>query len=154
MDPPPVPQLEIPVTLSYKVYTDGLPSPEPLIWKTGCLILVAFYFVLRVGKYNKPKTVTQNRKRVSDMRTKTIVFGNVRFFHNGMIMPRKSPLDVLLTSELAVLNISNSEEFLYGPNHNAACNRHHYVPCERLGSHRIRCLSVGRRRSSNRFEIG
>ena len=73
------------------------------------MILVAFYFVLGVVKYTKPKTVMQNGKQVSATRTKTFVVGNVRFFHNGMIMPRNSPLDVLLTADLAVLKISNNK---------------------------------------------
>ena len=60
-------KLAIPVTLTNKSYTDGLESPDPLIRRTGCLILVEFYFVLRVGEYTKPKTVIQNGKRASAM---------------------------------------------------------------------------------------
>ena len=104
-----MPQLEIPVTLPHKSYTDGLASLDPLIQRTGCLILVEFYFVLRVGKYTKPKTVMQNGKRVSATRTKKFVVGNIGFFHNGMIMPRNSPLDVLLTVDPAVLKKSNQK---------------------------------------------
>ena len=103
MDPTSVPQLAIPVTLPHREYTDGLASPEPLIRKTGCLILVEFHFVLRVGEYTKTKTVMQNGKRVSATLTKQFVVGNVGFFHNGMIMPYKSPMEVLLTADLAVL---------------------------------------------------
>ena len=109
MDPTSVPQLAIPVTLPHKEYTDGLASPESLIRKTGCLILVEFYFVLRVGEYTKPKTVMKNGKRVSATLTKQLLVGNVEFFHNGMIMPRNSPLDVLLTADLAVLKKSNQK---------------------------------------------
>ena len=94
-----MPQLAIPVMLPHKEYTDGLASPEPLIRKTGCLILVEFYFSLRVGEYTKPKTVIQNGKWVSDTLTKQFVVGNFGFFHNGMIMPWNSPMDVLLTAE-------------------------------------------------------
>ena len=88
--------------LTHKAYTDGLASPDPLIRRTGPLILVAFYFVLRVGEYTRPKNVMQNSKRVSAMSTKQFVVGNVGFFHNGMIMPHNSPLDVLLTADLVV----------------------------------------------------
>ena len=93
-----MPQLAIPVTLPHKAYTDVLAAPEPLIRKTGCLILVEFYFVLRVGEYTKPETVMQNGKRVSATLTKQLLVGNVEFFHNGMIMPRNSPLDVFHNS--------------------------------------------------------
>ena len=107
VDPLSVPQLAVPVTPPHKAYTHGLASLDPLIHRIGFLILVAFYFVLRVGEYTKPKTVIQNGKRVSAMRTKQFLVGNVRFFRNGVVMPRNSPWDVLLTSDLAVLNISN-----------------------------------------------
>ena len=50
----------------------------------------------------------QNGKRVSATHTKQFVVGNVGFFHNGMIMPRKS-LNVLLTADLAVLKIPNQK---------------------------------------------
>ena len=40
---------------------------------------------------------------------KQFVAGNVEFLHNGMIMPRNSPLDVLLTADLAVLKFSNNK---------------------------------------------
>ena len=49
VDPTSVPQLAIPVTLPHKAYTDGLASPDPIIWIIDCLILVEFYFILRVG---------------------------------------------------------------------------------------------------------
>ena len=51
----------------------------------------------------------QKCKRFSATRTKQFVVGNVGFFHNGMIIPRNSPLDVLLTADLAVLKISNNK---------------------------------------------
>ena len=73
------------------------------------MILVVFYFLLRVGKYNKPKKIIQNGKQVSATRTKQFVVGNVRFFQNGVLMPRNSPLDVLLTADLPVLKIPNKK---------------------------------------------
>ena len=102
-----MPQLAIPVTLSNKSYNDGLVSPDPLIRRIGCLILVAFYFILGVGEYTKPNNVMKNSKRVSAMRTKTFGVGNVGFFKNRIIMPRNSPLVVLLRAHLAVLKHSN-----------------------------------------------
>ena len=103
MEPLSVSQLAIPVMLPHKAYNDGLASPDPLIWRTGCLILLVFCFVLMVGEYTKPNNVMQNGNRV-----KQFVVGNIGFFHNGIIMPRKS-LDVLLTADLAVLKFSNQK---------------------------------------------
>ena len=86
VDPPSVPQLAVPVTLPHKAYTDGLASTYPFIRIIGCLILVEFYFVLRVGDYTKPKTVMQNVRRVSATRAKQFVVGNVGFSQNGAVM--------------------------------------------------------------------
>ena len=79
-DPPSVPQLEVPVTLFHKAYTDGLVSPDPFIRRNGCLIIVSFYFLVRFGEYTKPKTSIQNGKRVSATCTKQFVVDNVGFF--------------------------------------------------------------------------
>ena len=106
---PSVPQLAFTVTLPHKAYTDGLASPDPFISRTGCLIPVAFYFLLRVVEYTKTKTSIENCKRVSATRTKQFVVGNVGFFRNGVLMPRKSPLDVPLTEDLDVLKFSNKK---------------------------------------------
>ena len=73
------------------------------------MILVVFYFLLRVGEYTKPKTSIQNGKRVGATRTKQFVVGNVGFLRNGVLMPRKSPLDVPLTEDLDVLKFSNKK---------------------------------------------
>ena len=77
------------------------------------MILVVFYFLLRFGKYNKPKTSIQNGKQVSATRTKQFVVGNVGFFRNGVLMPRNSPLDVLLTADLAVLKIQMKKMYVW-----------------------------------------
>ena len=114
VDPPSVPQLAVPITLPHKSYTGGLASLDPFIRRIGCLILVESYFFLRVSKYIRPKTVIQNGKRVSATHTKQFVVGNVRFFRNGVIMPRNSPLDVLLTADLAVLKFSNQKNECMG----------------------------------------
>ena len=55
--PPSVPQLAVPVTVPHSAFTDGITSTDPFVRRIGCLILVAFYFLLRVGEYTKPRTV-------------------------------------------------------------------------------------------------
>ena len=70
-------------------------------------MLVEFYFLLRVGEYTKPRTVSCNGKRVLAKRTKQFVVGNVVFFRDGVIVPQTLLLDVLHTANLATLKISN-----------------------------------------------
>ena len=79
-DPPSVPQLAVPVTVHHAAFTDGITSTDPFVRRIGCLILVGFYFLLRVGEYTKPRTVVKDGKHVRATRTKQFVVGDVGFF--------------------------------------------------------------------------
>ena len=63
-DPPTTPQLAVPVIVVKTAYQTGAISKDPLLRHCGCLIMVAFYFLLRVGEYTKPRYATVNCKRV------------------------------------------------------------------------------------------
>ena len=79
-DPPSVPQLDVPITVPHSAFTDGITYTDPFVRHIGCLIPVAFYFLLQVGEYTKPHTVVKDGKRVRENRTKQFVVGNVGFF--------------------------------------------------------------------------
>ena len=66
LDPPLVPQLTVPVTLAKNTYKAGLLSNNLNTIHTGCLIMVAFYFLLRVGEYAKPQLVLKMSLRLRD----------------------------------------------------------------------------------------
>ena len=70
-------------------------------------MLVALYFIQRVGEYTKPRTLCRDGKRVPATRTKQFMVGSVGFFHDGVIIPRTSLINVLPTADLATLKISN-----------------------------------------------
>ena len=108
-DPPSVPQLAVPVTVPHSAFTDGIISTDPFVRLIGCLILVDFYFLLRVGEYTKPRTVVKDGKRVCVTRTKQFVVLNVGFYHNGVVIPRTAPLATFLTVDHATLKISNQK---------------------------------------------
>ena len=108
-DPPSVPQLAVTVTVPHAAFTDGITSTDPFVRRIRCLILVAFYFLLQVVKYTKPRTVVKDVRRVRATRTKQFVVGNVVFFHNGVVIPRTEPLSTLLTADLATLKIPNQK---------------------------------------------
>ena len=76
---------------------------------TGCLIITAFYFLLRVGEYTKPRTVMRDGKQVSETRTKKFIVGNVGFFCNRVKIPRTPVLSKLLREDIVVLKISNQK---------------------------------------------
>ena len=109
LDPPTVPQLAVPVTVPRDAYLSKISSRDPILQQLGCLILVAFYFLLRVGEYTKPRYVVRNGKKIPATRTKQFVVENVGFSKDGTVIPRTSPLDILLTADLAVLKISNQK---------------------------------------------
>ena len=109
MDPPSIPQLAVPVIVPHQHYKDNVRNPDPFIRRIGCLMLVAFYFLLRVGEYTKPRYVIRNGKKVAATRTKQFSVGNVGFFKDGTVLQRSSPIEVLLTADLAVLKITNQK---------------------------------------------
>jgi hypothetical protein len=75
----------------------------------GQLALIAFYYLLRVGEYTNPKYVSRNGHKERSTRTRQFTVGCVGFFKDGKVLPRTSPLSLLLTSDAATLKISNQK---------------------------------------------
>ena len=75
-----MPQLAVPVTFPHAAFTDGITSTDPFVRRIICLILVAFYFLLRVREYTKPRTVVKDCKRVRATITKKFVMENVGYY--------------------------------------------------------------------------
>ncbi|GFH62127.1 hypothetical protein CTEN210_18603 [Chaetoceros tenuissimus] len=63
-DPSAVAQLAVPVEVAHTAVEAGLLSSETKEQTIGDLICIAFYYLLRVGEYTKPRTVTRNGKKV------------------------------------------------------------------------------------------
>jgi hypothetical protein len=108
-DPPSIPQLAVPISVPTLCYTAGQTSMDPKKKATGELILIAFYFLLRVGEYTQPKFVNQNGEKRRATRTKQFSVGNVGFFKNSKIIPRSSSLETLLSCDAATLKITNQK---------------------------------------------
>ena len=97
------------VSVPWTAYTKIKMSANLLIQRIGCLVIVAFYFFLRVGEYTKPRFVIRNGTQVPDTRTKQFLVGNIGLFKDGVVIPHTYPLEVLLTADLAVMKISNQK---------------------------------------------
>ena len=108
-DPPSIPQLAIPVTVPNACFEASQQQSEPRIQTAGQLTLIAFYYLLRVGEYTKPRMVTRGGKRIRATRTKQFTYSNVGFFKNGKVVSRNSPLTTLLTCDSATLKITNQK---------------------------------------------
>ena len=109
-DPPSVPQLAVPITVPNLCYDSALrPTATQQEQAAGQLTLIAFYYLLRVGEYTKPRYVTRNGKKERSTRTRQFTVGSVGFFKDGAILSRNSPIEVLLTADAATLKISNQK---------------------------------------------
>ena len=75
----------------------------------GQLTLIAFYYLLRVGEYTNPRYITRNGRKERSTRTRQFTVGCVGFFKDGKVLPRNSPINILLTSDAATLKISNQK---------------------------------------------
>ena len=84
-DPPSVPQLAVPISVPKASFTAGIDSSDPWLQHIGCLVLVAFYYLLRVGEYTMPKYTMIDSVRKQATRTKQFLVGNVGSFKNSTI---------------------------------------------------------------------
>ena len=102
-DPPPKPQLAIPVTVIEHMQTRAASLGHAT--KDGAVVdlcTIAFFFLLRVGEYTMP---------AANRRTRTVQFRvqDVKFYKNGFIVPNNSPLHVLVQSDGVALCIDNQK---------------------------------------------
>jgi hypothetical protein len=108
-DPPPVPQLAVPISVANNCFQAGIDANTNKSHATGCLTLIAFYYLLRVGEYTNPRYIVHNGVKTQTTRTKQFLVQNVGFFKEGKIIPRTAPLEVLLSCDAATLKISNQK---------------------------------------------
>ena len=108
-DPPAIPQLAVPIAVPNLCFEAAMKTESPKDQAIGCLTLIAFYFLLRVGEYTQPQFVYRRGQKIRATRTKQFTVGNVGFFKDGKIVPRHSPLEILLQSDSATLKITNQK---------------------------------------------
>jgi hypothetical protein len=121
-DPPSVPQLAIPLSVPQEMQRRGYKSKCKIKQATGDLGIIAFYYLLRVGEYTKPRYIPNSKKRA----TRTVQFRvcDVGFFLNGKVLPRKSPLKSLLQATSCTLKITNQKNGRMGQTiHHHATNQ-------------------------------
>ena len=109
-DPPPVPQLAVPITVPEYCCEVGLASTSAKIQATGDLIIIAFYYLLRCGEYTAPRLVKRSDgswQRAT--RTKQFTVNDIGFWRNGRMLRRTSPLSLLLQADSATLKITNKQ---------------------------------------------
>ena len=108
-DPPPVPQLAVPLSVPEHMAHIGQLSSSPITQAIGDLAVIAFFYLLRVGEYTRPRTVTRNGITKSATRTKQFQLHDIGFFKYGVQLPRNSDLTILLKAESCTLKITNKK---------------------------------------------
>ena len=108
-DPPSVPQLAVPIDVPNYMAKEAEATQDPRALAVGYLSLIAFFYLLRVGEYTKPRYAVVNGQRVRATRTVQFVVKNVGFFKANKELPRTSPLSILLEADHAVLRITNQK---------------------------------------------
>jgi hypothetical protein len=101
-DPAPKSQIALPVAVFKKISETECGSTTPKRQATGDLILIAFFFLLRVGEYTVPTI-----KR----RTRTVQFRlrDVTFWKNHKRLPTTASDAELLAADAATLQIDNQK---------------------------------------------
>ena len=109
-DAPPIPQLAVPVELIQNMHTfcreKGAP---PLLATVTDLSTIAFYYLLRVGEYTRPRYVRRGKRWIRATRTIQFQLKDIGFFKNGKILSRESPLIALYTADGATMKITNQK---------------------------------------------
>jgi hypothetical protein len=122
-DPPSVPQLAVPVSVPEEMYRQGYNTKCPTRRATGDLGLIAFYYLLRVGEYTKPRYSTRNGTRKRATRTVQFRVSDIGFFREGKILARNCPLKILLSATSCTLKITNQKNGRMGQT-----IHHHAIP--------------------------
>ena len=108
-DPPSTPQLAIPICVPEECQDAGNRSKHPFKQAVGDLSIIAFYYLLQVGEYTKPRVKKINGKIKGVTRTVQFSVANVGFFKNNNILPRRNSLQILLQADSCTLKITNQK---------------------------------------------
>ena len=108
-DPPAVPQLALPIEVPTFLAKEAAATGDPKAKTIGDLSLIAFYYLLRVGEYTKPRFATVNGRRVRATRTVQFTVASIGFFKDNKELLKTSPLSLLLDADYAVLRITNQK---------------------------------------------
>jgi hypothetical protein len=103
LDPAPRPQVALPVVAIEAAAAAGLsPSADPKSQAIADLIILAFFFLLRVGEYTLPAT---------HVRTRTVQFRacDVKFWAGTTPLPLNSDPAILLAATSVTLTIDNQK---------------------------------------------
>lgn len=126
-DPPPQPQLALPVaTIEYAGAYYQHPNTA-LTRASADLVTMAFFFLLRSGEYTMPRR--NARTRTVQFRVQDVKFRDA----NGVVIPNTAPLPQLLLATSVVLWLDNQKNGQRGATiHHTACASTWFCPVKAL----------------------
>jgi hypothetical protein len=99
-DPPSQPQQALPSSTIYWIFTTFSQTPLKRLQVVAHLIVLAFFFLLRVGEYT-PST--------KERRTIPLRGNDIKLWVNGTILPHTAPLATLLTANAVTICLENQK---------------------------------------------
>lgn len=146
-DPKSEPQLAVPVKLTEHLLDQAWTTTNrcPTQLATADLINIAFYYLLRVGEYTKPRS---NRTNTIPFRVSDITFRR----SDGTLIPNNSPLPLLLTATEATIRMPNQKNGVKGQCINQECTGTIYSPVKSLARRVHDILSHHGTNTTNIFE--
>lgn len=108
-EPPTIKKLPVEVDIPEYLADEGrLPNAPPLIAAVGDLVLIAFYFLLRVGEYTV-KAGRRREKQTQQFRVKDVTF--FKYNKRGQLrqVPRNASAQILLSADSATLKLDNQK---------------------------------------------
>ena len=135
-DPPSTPQLAVPIMVPEECQRQAYTTKNPVLKAVGDLSIIAFYYLLRVGEYTKPKVKVINGKTKRTTRTQQFKVENIGFFKDNKILPRASPLHILLSADQCTLKITNQKNGRMGQTIHHFATKAKHCPIKAI-AHRV-----------------
>jgi hypothetical protein len=143
-DPPTVKQLPVEADVPEFLVKRGLaPDARELDHAIGDLTIIAFYYLLRIGKY------TTKGARNNSKQTEEFKLGDITFFYKdarGQLrcLPRDAPVDLILAAEGATMKLDNQKNGWKGVCVYQECNGDPiYCPVRALGRRYVHLRTQG-----------
>ena len=124
------------VTVPHTAYANTVANLDPILRRIGCLVLVDFYFLLRVGGIYKTTPSCPERKKFPATRTKQFVVGNIGFLKRWRGNSTHIPAGRAPHGRPGRYEDFKSEKWADGTNHHPTFNRYSGLSGIRVGVHR------------------
>ena len=113
-DPPTTKQLPVESDVpEYLVDLGREPEARELDRAIGDLVLIAFYYLLRIGEYTT-KAARNNSKQTEEFKLGDITFFKKDLHGNLRTLPRNAPDDLIATADGATLKLDNQKKWVEG----------------------------------------